>query len=142
METALAVYKKDKRSSLVPAFLLGEGNFDQMAWNNFISTRVMHMSQIIQQTLTRGILYKPEWYFKMNPRSLYSYSLKDLFEIAKEAHAAGMMTGNEGRNWLDLPPKPGLDELVMLENYLPADRLGDQKKLNNPTTSKEDTDNA
>ena len=24
----------------------------------------------------------------------------------------------------------GLDELVLLENYLPRDRLGDQKKLN------------
>ena len=125
--------KLDKRTAAailgMPAFLLGEGEFNQMAWNNFIATRVMHMSQIIQQTLTRGILYKPEWYFKMNPRSLYSYNLKDLFSIAKEAHAAGMMTGNEGRDWLDLHPLDGLDELVLLENYLPRDRLGDQKKL-------------
>ena len=65
----------------------------------------------------------------MNPRSLYSYSLKDLFEIASKAHASGMMTGNEGRDWLDLHPLDGLDELVLLENYLPRDRLGDQKKL-------------
>lgn len=125
--------KLDKRTAAsilgMPAFLLGEGDFNQLAWNNFISTRVMHMSQIIQQTLTRGLLYKPEWYFKMNPRSLYSYSLKDLFEIARDAHAAGMMTGNEGRDWLDLHPLEGLDELVLLENYLPRSRLGDQKKL-------------
>lgn len=137
--------KLDKRTAAailgMPAFLLGEGEFSQMAWNNFISTRVMHMSQIIHQTLTRGLLYKPEWYFKMNPRSLYSYSLKDLFEIAKEAHAAGMMTGNEGRDWLDLHPLEGLDELVLLENYLPRDRLGDQKKLKDggETPSKDDT---
>ena len=125
--------KLDKRTAAailgMPAFLLGEGDFNQNAWNNFISTRVMHMSQIIQQTLTHGLLYKPEWYFKMNPRSLYSYSLKDLFQIARDAHAAGMMTGNEGRDWLDLHPLDGLDELVLLENYLPRDRLGDQKKL-------------
>lgn len=126
--------KLDKRTAAailgMPPFLLGEGEFNQMAWNNFVATRVMHMSQIIQQTLTHGLLYKPEWYFKMNPRSLYSYSLKDLFEIARDAHAAGMMTGNEGRDWLDLHPLDGLDELVLLENYVPRDRLGDQEKLN------------
>lgn len=126
--------KLDKRTAAailgMPPFLLGEGEFNQMAWNNFVSTRVMHMSQIIQQTLTRGLLYKPEWYFKMNPRSLYSYSLKDLFQIARDAHASGMMTGNEGRDWLDLHPLDGLDELVLLENYVPRDRLGDQEKLN------------
>lgn len=137
--------KLDKRTAAailgMPAFVLGEGDFNQMAWNNFISTRVMHMSQIIQQTLTRGLLYKPEWYFKLNPRSLYSYSLKDLFQIARDAHASGMMTGNEGRDWLDLHPLEGLDELVLLENYVPRDRLGDQKKLKDggETSSKDDT---
>ena len=56
--------------------------------------------------------------------------MQELSQIALNMRNAGLMTGNEGRNWLDLPPKEGLDELVMLENYLPADRLGDQKKLN------------
>lgn len=125
--------KLDKRTAAailgMPAFILGEGDFDQKAWNNFISTRVMHMSQIIQQVLTGRLLYKPEWYFKMNPRSLYSYSLKELCEIAKDAHDSGNMTGNEFRDWLGLPPKDGLDEFIVLENYLPRRRLGDQNKL-------------
>jgi hypothetical protein len=29
-----------------------------------------------------------------------------------------------------MSPVDGLDELVMLENYIPADKLGDQQKLN------------
>ena len=74
----------------------------------------------------------------MNPRSLYSYSLKDIFEIANDAHAHGLMTGNEARDWMDLPPKDGLDELVLLENYLPRDRLGDQKKLKDGDGSSKD----
>lgn len=125
--------KLDKRTAAailgMPAFILGEGDFDQKAWNNFISTRVMHVSQIIQQVLTSRLLYKPEWHFRMNPRSLYSYSLKELCEIAKDAHDSGNMTGNEFRDWLGLPPMDGLDEFIVLENYLPRQRLGDQNKL-------------
>ena len=81
-------------------------------------------------------------YFRFNARSLYSYSLQELSQIALNMRNAGLMTGNEGRNWIDLPPRAGLDDLVMLENYLPADRLGDQKKLNNPVIPKEDEENA
>ena len=71
-----------------------------------------------------------ERYFRFNARALYSYSLQELSQISLNMRNAGLMTGNEGRNWMDLPPMDGLDELVMLENYVPADRLGDQKKLN------------
>lgn len=123
----------DKRTAAavlgIPPFVLGVGKFDKNEWNNFVSTRVMHTAQIIQQSLTRGLLYKPEWYFRMNPRSLYAYSLPELAEIVKDLNAQGLMTGNEGRDWLDLVPMDGLDDLIVLENYLPRSRLGDQKKL-------------
>jgi hypothetical protein len=31
---------------------------------------------------------------------------------------------------LDLPPDDEMEDLLALENYIPEDRLGDQKKLN------------
>jgi hypothetical protein len=55
--------------------------------------------------------------------------MREIATIVKECHAAGLITGNEGRGWLGYERMEGLDELVLLENYLPRDRLGDQKKL-------------
>ena len=67
--------------------------------------------------------------------------MQELSQIALNMRNAGLMTGNEGRNWMDLPPMDGLDELVMLENYIPADRLGDQAKLKTQTGEKEASTN-
>ena len=120
----------------IPGFLLGVGSFNKEEYNTFISRTIIPICRGIEQELTKKLLYSQERYFRFSTRRLYSYSLKELSEISLQMRNAGLMTGNEGRNWLDLPPKAGLDELVMLENYLPADRLGDQKKLNNQ--SKED----
>ena len=124
----------------IPPFLLGIGTFNKEEYNTFISRTIVPICRGIEQELTKKLLYSSDRYFRFSTRRLYSYSLQELSQIALNMRNAGLMTGNEGRNWLDLPPRDGLDDLVMLENYLPADRLGDQKKLNN--TSKEDPVNA
>lgn len=126
----------------IPGFLLGVGSFNKEEYNTFISRTIKPICRGIEQELTKKLLFAENRYFRFNARSLYSYSLQELSNIALTMRNAGLMTGNEGRNWLDLPPKEGLDDLVMLENYLPADRLGDQKKLNDTSTDKEDSDNA
>lgn len=113
----------------IPGFLLGVGSFNKDEYNTWISRRLMSICRAIEQELTKKLLFSEERYFRFNARSLYSYSLQELSTIALTMRNAGLMSGNEGRNWLDLPPIEGLDELVMLENYVPADRLGDQKKL-------------
>lgn len=113
----------------VPPFVLGVGEFKQDEWNNFIDSTIMPVAQSIQQEFTKKLLYSPEYYFKFNPRSLYNYSLQETISAGAEMVDRMAMRRNEWRDWVGLPPDTEMNELLALENYLPADRLGDQGKL-------------
>ena len=119
----------------VPPFLLGIGNFDQKEWNNFINTRIRFITEAIQQALTKSLLLSDDWFFKFNYRSLYAYDIQTLSTVAKESRAGGIIDGNEARSMLGLSPREGLDELITLENYIPTEKLGDQKKLKDSKSS-------
>ena len=113
----------------VPPFVLGVGEFNAKEWDNFVNVKVKPIAESITQEMTRKLLLNPKWYFTFNIRSIYSYDLKTKAEIFSNLYDKGVVTGNEVRNELSLSPMDGLDELMVLENYIPIDKAAEQKKL-------------
>lgn len=113
----------------IPPFVLGVGDFNRDAWNNFVNTTIMPLARNIEQEMTKKLLYSPSWFFRFNSWSLFSYSITELVSAGAEMVDRMALRRNEWRSWLNLPPDPDMNELLALENYLPADRLGDQAKL-------------
>ena len=113
----------------MPAFLLGVGEYDQKAWNSFVQNVIRQIAQSIAQELTRKLILSPQWYLKFNALSLMNWDLKTVADVFCTMGDRGYVDGNEARDQLGLSPREGLDELRILENYLPWDMSGLQKKL-------------
>lgn len=113
----------------VPAYTVGIGEYKGEEANAFVKTKLMFVAQIIEQELTSKLLLREDWFFRLNKRSLMAYSIADLSSVGAAMVDRMAMSRNEWRDWMDLPPDEQMDELLALENYIPANRLGDQKKL-------------
>jgi HK97 family phage portal protein len=113
----------------VPPFLVGVGNYNKDEFNNFIATKIMPMALNIEQEMTRKLLYAPDLYWRFNPRSLYAYSLTEIIAAGSAMVDRMAMRRNEWRDWIGMAPDDEMEELLALENFIPADKLGDQKKL-------------
>ncbi len=113
----------------VPAFMVGVGEFNKDEYNNFVRTKVMPIAKSIEQELTKQLLLKPEWYFKFNPRSLMAYDLPELVDAGGEMVDRMAMSRNEWRDWVGMSPDDRMENLLALENYIPQEMLGKQKKL-------------
>lgn len=113
----------------VPPFVLGVGEYKQEEWNSFISNTIRPIAQSIEQEMTRKLIVSPRMFLAFNMSKLYSYDLKTLSDVYGGLYDKGIVTGNEVREKLYMQPKETLDKLIVLENYIPVDKIGEQKKL-------------
>lgn len=114
----------------VPPYLLGVGDYKRDEWNAFIKNTIAPIAISIQQELTKKLILSEKWYLKFNIRNLMDWDLNSLYSVYGGLSDKGIVTGNEVRDIMGMGPKEGLDELRILENYIPADMIGNQKKLN------------
>ena len=112
----------------VPAFLLGIGSFNRDEYNHFIQTKVRIVAETIQQEMTRCLIISPKRYIRLNYWQLLDYAINDLSTTLLAGADRGFVNGDEWRAKMHLPPA-GLTEYKVLENYIPYDESGNQKKL-------------
>lgn len=124
--------KLDKRTvaSLlgIPAFVLGVGDYSRSEWNMFIQSKIKALAMIIQQELTKKLIMSERWYLELNVWSLVDYDLQQMSQVLLAGSDRGFVNGDEWRERMHMSPA-GLDEYKVLENYLPYDMSGNQKKL-------------
>ena len=113
----------------VPSFILGVGEYKQAEWNNFIQNTVRPIAMEIQQELTKKLIISPKWYFKFNTLSLLDWDMQTVGNTLGSLYDRGIVYGNEVRDRLGYDPVEGLDKLLVLENFIPLEQSGLQKKI-------------
>lgn len=113
----------------VPPFVLGVGDYNQKQWNNFIQTVIRPICVAIAQEMTKKLILNERWYLRFNTYSLLDWDVTAISQVFGVLYDRGIVTGNEVRDRLGLDPRDDLDQLLVLENYIPIDKAADQLKL-------------
>jgi HK97 family phage portal protein len=112
----------------VPPFIVGVGEYNRDEWNMFVQTTIMTICKSIASELTKKLIIKPEWYLQFNTWSLIDYDLETMSDVLLAGSDRGFVCGDEWRDRMHMSPA-GLKEYRVLENYIPWEMSGKQKKL-------------
>lgn len=112
----------------VPAWVVGVGEYKKDEWNMFIQTKIMSMAKAIASEMTKKLILNPSWYLTFNVWSLMDFDLKSVSDVLLAGSDRGFVNGDEWRDRVHMNPA-GLKEYRVLENYIPWEMSGQQKKL-------------
>ena len=112
----------------VPAWVAGVGEYNKDEWNVFIQTTIMAIAKAVAAEMTKKLILNPKWYLSFNVWSLMDYDLKTVSDVLLQGSDRGFVNGDEWRDRVHMNPA-GLKEYRVLENYIPWDMAGAQKKL-------------
>lgn len=111
-----------------PPFMVGAGDYSTDEYNAFIHTIIMTLCKNLASELTKKLIISPKWYLRFNVWSLMDYDLKSVSDVLLAGSDRGFVNGDEWRDRVNMAPA-GLTEYKVLENYIPYDLSGSQKKL-------------
>ena len=112
----------------VPPYVVGAGDYNKDEWNAFIQGTIMTICKSIASELTKKLILNPAWYLMFNVWSLMDYDLDKVSSVLLAGADRGYVNGDEWRDRMHMSPA-GLKEYKILENYIPYDMSGNQKKL-------------
>lgn len=112
----------------VPPWFVGVGDYKRDEYNTFIQTKIMSLAKVLATEITKKLIISPRWYVTFNVWSLMDFDLKAVSDIMLAGSDRGFVNGDEWRDRVHLNPA-GLKEYRVLENYIPFDMAGMQKKL-------------
>lgn len=112
----------------VPPYVVGAGDYKKDEWNAFIQSTIMVICKSIASELTKKLIINPAWYLMFNVWSLMDYDLDKVSSVLLAGADRGYVNGDEWRDRMHMSPA-GLKDYKILENYIPYDMSGKQKKL-------------
>jgi HK97 family phage portal protein len=116
----------------LPLFLIGQGKYDENEYNNFIDITIAPIVKGMAQELTKKLIISERYYIKFNLESLKAFKTETKIGVMYEGKKAGVFNANEIRVLAGYEPidEPAMNSYNILENYIPIEKLGDQKKIN------------
>ena len=103
-------------------------SLQDLALRDTVELDIKTIAMAIQQEMTRALIISPKWYLQLNFWSLMDYDLGSVSNILLAGADRGYVNGDEWRDRMHMAPA-GLKEYKVLENYIPYEDSGKQKKL-------------
>jgi HK97 family phage portal protein len=115
----------------LPLFMVGLAPYNEDEYNYFVNTTIAPLVKGIAQEFTKKLIISDDYYVKFNLESLKAFKTEQKINMMYEGKKIGAFSANEIRVQAGFEPvdDKSMNEYSMLENYIPINKLGNQKKL-------------